>query len=114
MEVKPDRKVYTFKLNRNSRQRSSLTTIVNQGTLIGSYLDLRMGEKILAAFSRIKGSSGEKTVPICFKVKSELIPTSLKSLNIALESLVNVTIPECKPFPAMVIAIAGKFFFLLS
>lgn len=109
MDTRSKKKKYTFQVVSSASPRVKKKFVENQPTLLGSFLDLRMGHKVCAALIKLRDTLGyEKTIAICFKIEEEKIPKDVKSLSYTSANLVNLFVRECPPLPIMIIIVAGK------
>lgn len=108
MEVSSAKKSYSFKIVPNQRRRPA-KSIENQLTLVGSYFDLRMSQKLLLALLKVEDTAGAiKTIVICFKVEAKEIPDGVRNLSIKKMNLANMKVADCQPIPILIIVVAGK------
>lgn len=102
------RKVYCFNLRKFWSRRK--TQIRNQCTIFGCLFKLKMNEKLLIALVKLKTPGlKDKMTPIIFKVPKDKLPTDLKFQEKHIDNLVVISLPECKPFPALIVAGGGKY-----
>lgn len=109
MESKPSRKRYSFKLVKPYKSRLDKSVVSNQSTLLGSLFKLMMNEKIITALVKVK-DYGQKTrtVPVCFKMDSILVPNDFTNFKIKKSNLINISIFDSKPVPALIVIVSGK------